>query len=455
MGKIRCNARGCTGQLWIPRVGLEGTESSATCDSCKQVALCVNHFSVLWKRGDGCPKCGSKRWTVHLFEGTAFSPIIQAELMAEGGQLKMIDLPSDQSSGQHSTSNTPQVMINIAARSQQQLRHATLTPSPPLPSHTEGANRDPYQNTGSLIEAAEAQEVTWSGKTSVSHPSAPQTLPPPPRGWRLITQKDLSNRARGLGEGIAIERETDHLLRMMDDDRIIRHIHLDGDVLSISQSPRKQRLIVERSLDGLRQMLYIRNKDIQGFITNPVLDEGSIFGARFVNETMFVVLVERPDGRIDLREGRFERARRVQTRVVGTSFPGTPLPPSPCNKGHLVFLFKELSEGRYLPICRRISNGEDTVIGSELLERPMLQASSQDSMTIAWVTQRGRLWVSGGVQHPTACVYQEGADMLVTSSDGRHVAWSNEWGFFTYNLDLRKIERWSQPEGLLTIGWRG
>ena len=455
MGKIRCNARGCTRQLWIPKVGLEGQESSSTCDSCKQVALCVNHFSVLWRRGSGCPKCSNKQWTVYLFEGTAFSPIIQAELIAEGGQLQMIDLSPEATPHPHQQSNTPQVMINIAARSQQQLKRDVLTPTPPLPRQKSGSRSDPYQATGSLIEAAEAQEVTWSGKSGFNHHSPPQTLPPPPRGWRLITQKDLSPRARGLGGGVAIERENDHLLRMMDDDRIIRHIQLEGDVLSISQSPRKQRLIVERSLDGLRQMLYIRNKDVQGFITNPVSDECSIFGACFVNETMFVVLVERPDGRIDLREGRFERARRVQTRVVGTSLPGTPLFPSPCNKGHLVFLFKELSEGRYLPICRRISNGEDTVVGSELLEQPMLQSASQDSMTISWVTQQGRLWVSGGVQHPTACIYEEGADMLVTSADGRHVAWSNEWGFFTYNLDLRKIERWSQPDGLLTIGWRG
>ena len=453
MGKIRCNARSCTQQLWVPQVGLEGLESSATCDSCRQVALCINHFSVLWKSGRGCPKCSSRRWVIHLFEGTPFSPMLQAELIAEGGRLNMIEPDAARYAESASVAKAPQVMRHVAARSQQNLAHTPLDTSSSAQAVT---SDDPYQESASLAEIADAQEVTWSGRRD-ARPSAPRQtqFPPPPRGWRLITQEDLSTRARGIGEGVAIERESDQLLRMMDDDRIIRQIQVEGDVLSVSQSPRKQRLIVERSLDGVRQMLYVRNKDVQGFITNPTLDECEVFGASFINETTFVVFTERPDGRVDLREGRFERARRVQTRVVGTSLSHPPLPPSPCNKGHLVFFFKELSENRYLPVCRRISNGEDAVIGAELTELPVLQTASQRSMTIAWVTERGDVWVSGGASHPAACVYRDGADLITISHEGREVAWSNEWGFFTYQLESKSVEQWSRPEGLLAIGWRG
>ena len=91
MGQILCNARGCERSLWIPRVALEGQSSSVTCNNCKQVALCVDHFSVLWKRGGKCPKCSSQQWTVHLFEGEPFSPMLQAELIAKGGTLKLIE----------------------------------------------------------------------------------------------------------------------------------------------------------------------------------------------------------------------------------------------------------------------------------------------------------------------------------------------------------------------------
>ena len=474
MGKVRCNARGCERQLWIPKVGLEGHESSAMCDGCKQVALCVNHFSVLWKRGTGCPKCSGKQWTVNLFEGAPFSPMVQAELIAAGGRLLIIDeatlaaptvtqygdaaqigihTNAINASPAHVTrgADSRGVMMNIAARSQQQLRQAALDPSAPRPY---GERPDPYQGS-ERTDAAHSQDLTWGGVNTQRHEGASAHLPPPPRGWRLITTSDLSPQARGLGGGIAIERERSGQLRMMDDDLIIRNLKLEGEVLNISQSPRKQRLIAECLVGELRQMLYVRNSDVQGYITNPISDDCEVFGARFINDTSFIMSSERPDGRIDLREGRFKRARQIQTRVIGSSLPATPLPATPFNKGHLAFLFKELSGERYLPICRRISNGEDTVIGSEVTMRPTTQATSRDSMTIAWSSRGGELWVSGGSQHPTRVIDQRGVELLAVSADGQQVAWSNEWGFFTYQIEQQKVEQWALPPDLIALGWRG
>ncbi len=42
--------------------------------------------------------------------------------------------------------------------------------------------------------------------------------------------------------------------------RIIRQIELDGEIIRVSQSPRKQRLIVERSRDGQREVVYFRGE---------------------------------------------------------------------------------------------------------------------------------------------------------------------------------------------------
>jgi hypothetical protein len=483
MGKIRCNARGCNHKLWIPRVGLEGDTSSSTCNQCKQVALCVEHFSILWKRGGHCPKCKSQQWTVHLFEGEPFSPMLQAELIAKGGTLDIIDdkpqpshhktnhqyLGSDLPSRDNHSSADDQylkelsessqdrsmVTLNVAAKSHQRLTKPILDPSPPNPHDLTG--NDPFLQGGQPRSESELGFTDrLSGYRQESQPThLTHVLPPPPRGWRLITQDDLSERARGLGDGIAIEREGPVLIRMMDDDRIIRQIELEGEVTHISQSPRKQRLIVERSRDGQRETVYFRGRELQGFITNPVLDDQDIFGAKFFSETGFVIFAIRPDQRLDLREGRFKKSRQVQTRVVGTSIKDVPLPPSVCNKGHLAFFFKGVSENRYLPVCRRISNGEDIVIGGELTERPIMQAASSGSTTLSWMTHTGDVWVSSGAQHPTHCVSSLGTTLLAVSSDGRHIAWVGEESFYTYNVEARKVDQWGLPQGLLAIGWRG
>ena len=466
MGSVRCNARGCTKQLWVPHVGEQGIESSATCIQCKKVALCIDHLSVLWRRGGACPKCGGKAWSVQLFEGVPFSPMLQAELLASGGKLQMIDtqhdlLPDktrsldDEDKLYHqalteSTNSQAQVTLNVTANSHQTLTRRAIDPRPPHPNTT--GSHDPFRDDQRYDQS------DWSSIQPKHRPDPHSgqkgALPPPPKGWRLITQNDLSSRARGLKGGIAFEREGEHVVRMMDDDRIIRQLEVSGEIISISQAPRKQRLIIERSRDGWRELLYIRGKEIQGFITNPLSDECEVFGAQFYNDTGFLILVERPDQRVELREGRFKKARQVQTRVVGSSLTSVPLAPSICQRGQLAFIFKAVSEDRFLPLCRRISSGEDTVIGSEVDGIPVQQAASRDAMTIAWVTQRGELFINAGVHHPSSVIHREGVDYLAVSSDGRQVAWTNEWGFFTYHVERRQIEQWERPEGLLAVGWR-
>ena len=487
MGQIFCNARGCERSLMIPRVSLEGQSSSVTCNTCKQVALCVDHFSVLWKKGGRCPKCNSQEWTVNLFEGEPFSPMLQAELIAKGGTLKIIETQAKtpinsqtsfeskreallQEPSQDFTHNDQylqalaessqdrsMVTMNVAAKSHQQMTRATFNAQAPHPR--QDLSQDPYEQA--LGQSVGAQATTYRNE-NYSIPSGGETnvalsdgLAPPPRGWRLVTQADLSPQARGLGDGIAVERQGETLVRMMDDDRIIRQIELEGNIIHVSQSPRKQRLIVERSRDGQHEVIYFRGRELQGFITNPVSDDHDMFGAKFFSETGFVIFTERPDERLDLREGRFKKSRQVQTRVVGSSVKAVPLPPSICQKGTLAFFFKGVSENRFLPVCRRISNGDDVVIGGELNERPVTQAASTEAMTLSWMTRNGDIWVNSGSHHPTQCVSQSNASQLAVSSDGRQVAWVSDTSFYTYSVDQRRVEKWSAPQGLLAIGWRG
>ncbi len=84
-----------------------------------------------------------------------------------------------------------------------------------------------------------------------------------------------------------------------------------------------------------------------------------------------------------------------------------------------------------------------------------MQSASRDSMTLAWITHTGDVWVSSGSKHPSQRVSQTGSSLLAISADGRQVAWVGETEFFTYDVEAYRIERWELPAGLLAIGWRG
>ncbi|MCA9557272.1 MAG: hypothetical protein KC583_01800, partial [Myxococcales bacterium] len=68
---IGCCYRGCGSTAWAPVEGrLDVVTSSATCMTCRRVALCLEHFrQVHAAQGDlSCPNCGGRRWYVCLFE---------------------------------------------------------------------------------------------------------------------------------------------------------------------------------------------------------------------------------------------------------------------------------------------------------------------------------------------------------------------------------------------------
>jgi hypothetical protein len=274
----------------------------------------------------------------------------------------------------------------------------------------------------------------------------------PPRSWRLISRSDLPEGARGIGGGIALCRENDLRLLMMDDDRIIRHIEVEGEILAIAQSPRKRRLIAERIRAGAREMVWIKGKEIQGFITNALDDEGEVFGAHFVNDHSFVYFIERPDHRIDMREGRFMKARGVQSRSVGSSLRGAPLAPVSCHQAQRVFFFKQVTDEGYIPICRRISDGDDLVMG-ELCDEPMVLSASRNAGVVSWIDTQGKVWASSK-RFPTSCIGRSDMKLLSTAHDGGHVAWMNRGELKTYSLNQNRQEAWNAPTDLLAIGWR-
>jgi len=285
--------------------------------------------------------------------------------------------------------------------------------------------------------------------TQVGHP---QTSELPPRSWRLILEGDLPEGARGLSHGIATYRDHDSELMIMDDDLITRTLKVEGDVIALAQSPRKRRYIVEVDLGDAREISWGKGRDVQGFITNPYEEELSVFGVRFVDESHFVCFVERPDGRYELREGSFERARAVRLRQVGSSLLSPPISPVACERAERVFLFKYIDKQGYLPICRRVTDGEDRVIG-ELTTEPRASSASRDQGTVAWIDQQGRVWLSDP-KIPMLQVGESDQALIALSHDGSELAWCVDHELHVYSTKRRKRERWRLERRPIALGWR-
>jgi len=288
-----------------------------------------------------------------------------------------------------------------------------------------------------------------SRPTQVGHPRGGEV---PPRSWRLILEGDLPEGAQGLSHGIAAYRSSEDELSVMDDDLITRTLKVEGDVVALAQSPRKRRYVVEVDLGGAREISWGKGRDIQGFITNPYDEELSVFGARFIDESHFVCFTERPDGRYELREGSFERARAVRLRQVGSSLKSPPISPVACDRSERVFMFKYIDKQGYLPICRRVTDGDDKVVG-ELSTEPRASAASRDASVVAWIDQQGRVWISD-LKQPMTQVGESNQSLLALSHDGAELAWCVDQELHVYSTRRRQRERWRLERRPIALGWR-
>lgn len=285
--------------------------------------------------------------------------------------------------------------------------------------------------------------------TQVGHPKANEL---PPRSWRLILEGDLPEGAQGLSHGIAAYRDHDQELLIMDDDLITRTLKVEGNVIALAQSPRKRRYIVEVDLGDTREISWGKGRDIQGFITNPYEEELSVFGVRFIDESHFVCFTERPDGRYELREGSFEKARAVRLRQIGASLLSPPICPVACERAERVFMFKYIDKQGYLPICRRVTDGEDRVIG-ELTTEPKASAASRDASVVAWIDQQGRVWLSD-LKIPMSQIGETNQSLIAISHDGSEIAWCVDQELHVYSTRRRQRERWKLERQPIALGWR-
>lgn len=92
---IQCCYRGCRLTVWAPvDGGLEVQRSSATCMSCRRVALCLPHFEAIFdsQRDLACPNCRDRKWFVRVPGGEPVAAALQVAVEASGGRVD-IDSP--------------------------------------------------------------------------------------------------------------------------------------------------------------------------------------------------------------------------------------------------------------------------------------------------------------------------------------------------------------------------
>ncbi|MCB9552975.1 MAG: hypothetical protein H6705_14080 [Myxococcales bacterium] len=77
--------------VWTPGdAGLEVNTSSATCLTCRRVALCLPHFATVTasRRGLRCAHCGAARWYVYLFEPARIDDGLRHAIEEAGGRVE-------------------------------------------------------------------------------------------------------------------------------------------------------------------------------------------------------------------------------------------------------------------------------------------------------------------------------------------------------------------------------
>ena len=258
-----------------------------------------------------------------------------------------------------------------------------------------------------------------------------------------------------MGSGMAIAQVQEGEYLLMDDDRIMRTLNIDGEIQEITQTPRKRRLIVERRLPDadFSELAWLSGREIRGFITNPYDDELPAFNATFINDKLFSYFVERPDGMISLREGQFSGSRQLLSRLVGGPLRAVVGRSMSCGSGRYLFFFSHPREGEFLPLCRQLADGRDRSLGPTLSAPPRAIAGALSADYVGWIDQEGSVYVAG-VQYEAKRIGTTSARLLTMSHDGQRLAWWSDELLSIYDLHSEQIEQWPAPGELLALGWR-
>ncbi len=445
MSGIKCSSPGCTEILWQEIQGkLQSTQSNALCMNCRQTFYCFPHFLSAWHHKVlPCPQCKHHAWQVSIRPPLLLPANIRTAILSNGGKIR--------EEKEKAPSSQPAQHFESASRQKEINRAFAASPKDPFDEvQALNQNAKNFLNQYAPIESKPKIQYTSAYQNTEERPTHQQL----PKQWTLIYQSDLPTHAYPIGQGLAIARDNQHSCTIMDNERVLRTLEVEGHILDVTQSPRKRRVIVFRQMEdqGLTDMLWLNGKEVRGFISNPYDMNEQVFGATFLNDLSFTYFVVRPDQRVELREAKFNKNNQIQSRLVGKSYLDVPMSAVDCEKGQRVFLIAQKEDG-FWPICRRIADGKDMTMGDLLYEKPRRITAAKNVNQVAWIDQDGYVYLSGA--HIQAIrVGESDGHLLALSDDGNSLAWESDDRLFIYDLNTQRIQHWTVPP-LLAISWKG
>lgn len=386
---IACCHRDCAVKVWAPSKGrLDVRCSSATCMTCRLVALCLEHFETLRSKQQNlsCPNCGARRWSVVLFEPARLPDALASEVSEERG--------------------------DISVR---------------------------FVSTGMTVDVQPGPRPEAS-----SSPPAP----PAPSEWHLVRATELGAGMRAVGPDLAYRASGEHTSILLDG-QSAREMHIPGLVRGAARCGTALLVEAAVSAEAASTVMWLGPDGRSGHLPNPF--QMSVHGPASASSDRFVVVVDLPDGRAELREGRFDEPGRVRTRRVGRAWrlADDGAPPAVVG-GHSGVVFGRGPEG-YVPTCVRLDDGRETTIGAPQPPARVVVGASEAPLA-AWINRDGEIRC-GGPGTPENGLGTCTTDLLAVSADGALVAWV-DGELHVADTQTGEKTTWAVPDDVVALGWR-
>lgn len=462
---IGCCYRGCGLTAWAPVEGrLDVVTSSATCMTCRRVALCLEHFrQVHAAQGDlGCPNCGGRRWYVCLFEPARLPPDLQATVEAADGQVQLrlvstgapavapprpVAAPSSPPPpplpDEHAVTEPPP---RVAPPTRPLARVVTPPPAPERPADwnedvptrprlrvvppppPEPDEAPPEAEGGPAPEPAAHTTPAPTGSqpaAAVEPPAreapAPAHIAPPPApppGWSVWRAGPLAERT--VAPGVVARRGAGGT-----------HLEIDGApapelvtgaLRHATRGPDRALVVVEHAPDasGAAALAWFGPEGAAGHVVSP--HGAALRWPVVLREGRFLYLGELPEATAEVRLGVVEPPACVRSRRVGVAgrYGQASVPLVVAAGGRAALLFDARDDG-WVPLWLDLMTGKSLPLAPPG-PRPQTCAGALEAPIVAWIDEQETLNVAGP-EVGARRVGRAASDVLALSDDGAQAAW--------------------------------